>query len=311
MNTRWLIWFCLMGSGGLSAAEPPVGRTGAVACDPTKVIGPETCTKCHGQELAIWRQTAHFLHLQRVAAEAGSRGIAQRMGLRSIKRGDLCIQCHYTLQKKGARDKAIAGVSCESCHGAAADWIAVHNDYGGPTATKESETAEHRAQRLKQSMEHGMRNPANLYLIARSCCSCHMVSHEALVNVGGHNAGSDEFELVSWSQGSLRHNFQSSGGLANQPSSRERLRAMYVVGLITKLEYSLRSTSAATEVATVWLCQRRKSVPGPRAQLADVQDKVGVELLDRILETAYGVKLKTNNAEELQRGGRSNQPIGA
>ncbi|MEM8679653.1 MAG: multiheme c-type cytochrome, partial [Planctomycetota bacterium] len=165
--------------GGVHATEPPVNRRDAH--DPTKVIGAETCTKCHGAELAVWRQTAHFKTYKELQRHPAATEIAKKMGLRSIKRGDLCIQCHYTLQQQGAREKAIAGVSCESCHGGARDWIAIHNDYGGPTATKESETAEHRELRLKQSIEHGMHNPANLYLIARSCCSCHMVSHEQLV----------------------------------------------------------------------------------------------------------------------------------
>ena len=34
--------------------------------------------------------------------------------------------------------------SCESCHGAAQDWLELHSDYGGPNLTRELESREHR-----------------------------------------------------------------------------------------------------------------------------------------------------------------------
>ena len=109
----------------------------------------------------------------------------------------------------------VAGVSCESCHGGAADWLAIHADYGGDGVTKATESAEHRAQRVEDSIAHGMNNPHNIYLIARQCYDCHTVPNEKLVNVGGHLAGSQDFELVAWSQGMVRHNFLRTGGTTN------------------------------------------------------------------------------------------------
>ena len=78
--------------------------------------------------------------------------IAKLMGQRSIKRGNLCIDCHYTMQQDEDRTRVISGISCESCHGAAADWLQLHNDYGGPTATRLDETPEHRQQRLESGI---------------------------------------------------------------------------------------------------------------------------------------------------------------
>ena len=60
-----------------------------------------------------------------------------------------------------------------------------------------------------------MRNPVNVYLLAQSCYRCHTVPDERLVNVGGHHAGSLDFELVSWSQGTVRHNFVRTDGKVN------------------------------------------------------------------------------------------------
>ena len=266
--------------------------------DPSKVVTHETCIKCHGNEIEVWKQTPHFRTFRELHRQDAAKQIAAKMGVSSIKRGGICIDCHYTAQQSGGRTKPVAGVSCESCHGAAADWLVIHNDYGGPSATKESESAEHREQRLSESIRKGMRNPENVYLIAQSCYGCHTVPNEKLVNVAGHPAGSDGFELVSWSQGTIRHNFLGSGGAANTPSSRERLRVMYVVGLIADLEYSLRATAKATEKSTYGFRVARRAFDA-RKQLAEIQQVINNPELEQILDAAYGVKLKLGNSENL------------
>ena len=126
--------------------------------DVKKVIGSDGCVKCHGPELAVWKATPHFRTFRELHKTADAQAIADRMGIRSIKRGDLCIKCHYTQKDVGGRIKAISGVSCESCHGAASDWIAIHNDYGGPTVTKDQEKAEHRLQRGRSLLDAGVRS---------------------------------------------------------------------------------------------------------------------------------------------------------
>ena len=92
-------------------------------------------------------------------------------------------------QIEDGRERVVAGVSCELCHGGARDWLALHNDYGGPSVTKASESAEHQAKRVADSVARGMNNPHNIYLIARQCYDCHTVPNEKLVNVGKHKAG--------------------------------------------------------------------------------------------------------------------------
>ena len=69
---------------------------------------------------------------------------------------------------------------------------------------------------------------------------------------GGHLAGSQDFELVAWSQGMVRHNFVRTGGTANGAPSPAELRVMYVVGVMADLEYSLRAVAAATRKGDVW-----------------------------------------------------------
>ena len=227
------------------AAGPPVP-------DPAKIVGSDQCAKCHQPEVQQWMRTPHFATFDSLHRKPRAKEIADKLGLQSIKRNDVCTQCHYTQQNQDGRERVVAGVSCESCHGGGAGLARrLHADYGGAGMRRRRRSRPSiAAQRVKDSIAPGMNNPHNIYLIARQCYDCHTVPNEKLVNVGGHMAGSQDFELVAWSQGMVRHNFVRTGGTANATLSPEELRVMYVVGVLTDLEYSLRAVAAATEKAT-------------------------------------------------------------
>lgn len=268
-------------------------------CDPSKVISAESCARCHGNEVSRWTQTPHAQTFDQLVRNPKAKEITEKLGLASIKRNDICTQCHFTMQADDSgKLKAVAGISCESCHGAARDWVSVHNDYGGPTVLKNQETPAHRLSRLAQSTELGMRNTQNFYLIARSCYECHTVPHERLVNVGGHPATSTEFELVAWSQGTIRHNFLRTGGQLNAESTPEKLRLLYVVGLIADLEFSTRATAAATERSTYGVAVAERAARAAE-RLYAAQMKLNDPLLQQALESFAAVELKTNNAPQL------------
>jgi len=110
--------------------------------DPKQVLGHEACEKCHASEVATWKKTPHSTTFVTLHQKKEATDIAKKLGLSSIKRGQVCIECHYTPQAndEAAQAKAISGVSCESCHGAAQKWVKLHADYGGPTATKAQES---------------------------------------------------------------------------------------------------------------------------------------------------------------------------
>lgn len=267
-------------------------------CDPTKVLGHETCTKCHESEQRQWMLTPHYRTFDALHRTPEAKEIAARLGLRSIKRNDTCLQCHYTQKSEGNRVRVISGVSCESCHGGSRDWVNLHSDYGGSTVTRESETPEHRQQRVSASIAAGMNNPANLYLIARQCLDCHTAPEERLVNVGGHTAGSPDFELVAWSQGIVRHNFVRSDGKTNEMSTPERLRVMYIVGALADLEYSLRATAKATEVAAYGQAAASRAATAKR-KLWEIQQRVSDERIARALEAVSSVELTLGNSDAI------------
>ncbi len=287
--------------------------------DPTKVIGNATCIKCHAAEQAVWAATPHARTFDELHRRPEAAQIAAKLGVTSIKHGERCVACHYTQQLVDATSRghsittvslpsnanrssdlhAIAGVSCESCHGPARDWLEAHHDYGSPAATRLTEPAAHRSDRIARSVSLGMRNPHNLYLVAQSCYRCHTTRDEELINVGGHSAGSLDFEFVSWSQGTVRHNFVRTDGKQNETSSPERLRFMFIAGVIADTEASLRTVATAT-VKDKYALTVAKRASRAGARLKSVAEKVDDARLNRAVAVFDSVQIKLNNTLQLQ-----------
>lgn len=189
--------------------------TGPVSAAEPFAIGTDKCKKCHKAELAVWQGTKHFKSFKAIHKNKKAKAIVKAIGEKRMKKAAVCKACHYTEAKKdaGAKAKLIAGPSCESCHGAASDWIGIHNDYGGGGATRETETPEHKSERVAKSQAAGMIWPAQLFDVASNCMSCHGLAnpalsaeHAAAMLDNGHPLKPD-FELVAYSQGTVRHRF--------------------------------------------------------------------------------------------------------
>lgn len=210
--------------------------------DPALVVGPDACVECHGDEGEVWRATGHYTGARSLTRDAKAKEIADALGIRRIKSEERCAACHYTLQGAGDDASAVAGVSCESCHGPAHDWLDLHDDLGAGVATAREEEPAHRAARLERSASAGMHAVGDLVGLARRCWACHGFVDAELADAG-HPLGGD-LELVRDSQGALRHNFVRGAG-ANARSAPERLRAMYVTGRLADLEQTLRALDGA------------------------------------------------------------------
>ena len=281
-----------------SAFRAPMPKIAAPA-NPHLVLGNEACVKCHAPEIQVWKQTPHARTFEEMHRRPEAKQIAAKLGLRSIKHEGRCVACHYTQQSDpNGNPHVLAGVSCESCHGGAKNWVELHHDYGGEEITRLMESPAHRSQRIARSLAAGMRNPANVYAVAQSCLRCHTTADEELVNVGGHSAGSLDFEFVSWSQGTIRHNYIQSGGKTNQVSSRERIRVMFVAGMIAELEATYRATAVATQKATYGVTSARRADRSVK-RLQSVAAKIDSPIIDQIIKIADAATLKLNNKAEL------------
>jgi hypothetical protein len=269
---------------------------GGVKIDSAKIVGPNACAECHKQEAAAWKGTHHFKTFREMPRNAHANDIAERMGVRRIKSESLCLNCHFTVQQKNNKEEPVAGISCESCHGAGHDWIKVHSGFSGKKEQTETKAEEEARWNLADSK--GMIRPHALYQLAKNCYGCHVVPQEDLVNKGGHRAGSD-FELVSWSQGEVLHNTWYSKGNDNVPVSAARKRMLYLVGLGVELETALRAVGKAT-VRKPYAFEMAARADRARKQLAAAAKAApDVPEIAKVVEYANSAGLKLNNEAAL------------
>jgi Cytochrome c554 and c-prime len=290
----------LVASAGASAVAAllalVLAASGVIAAEPHKTIGPNACAECHKEETEAWKLTHHFKTFQDMPRKKEANEIAAKMKVRRIKSESLCLNCHFTVVTKDDKTEPVAGISCESCHGNGADFVKIHSEFSGKTEKTESKAEA--AERWKKADAAGMIRPRAIYQLAKNCYGCHVVPEEALVNVGGHPAGSP-FELVSWSQGEVRHNTWYSKGKDNHPDSAERNRILYVVGVAVELETAMRAIGKAT-ARKLYAFEMAQRAARARDKLAAAAKAApGVPELAAIVQLSHSTGLKLNNDRAL------------
>lgn len=286
----------ILGLAALAVVLAPA----AFAVQPTdhaKVMGPDECAECHKEEAKIWRNTHHFTTFTEMPRSKKAREIADKLGIHRIKTEPLCTSCHFTTQSTPAtpEPQAIAGISCESCHRPAKDWMKRHGGYSGKK--KETETPAEAAARWADAEAAGMLRPHMLYDLAKNCYSCHITPNEKLVNTGGHPAGSP-FELLSWSQGEVRHTVHHSAGAENRMASPERRRMLYIMGVMVELEESLRAVGKATQKDKYAVTMAKRAQLAAK-RMASVAAAVNLPETDAIMAAVKQAKLSLNNEDQL------------
>ena len=305
---------CVLSCPALLAAgpEPPrelPGGDASIRASLTdaaeNVVLPGRCRECHAAEFDVWETTEHATAFDTLHRGERAKGIAGRLDLRLIRRsnGDetpACLSCHYTPVVRRGRLRAGAGVTCESCHGPARDWVSLHGSYGVPEADFQKaarlETAAHRTKRIADSTAAGMRRSSHLYELAATCFGCHTVPNEEIVNRGGHSTGGD-FELVAWS-GRIRHNFLESyrtgDGRTNAERPRAWKRVLYVVGRALAVEHALRGVAAATE-DDLYFAAMRDRAGAAIDELLAVDERVEIPEVRTVIAMAESAELTLDN----------------
>ncbi len=272
--------------------------------DPSKITGPEACIACHKLEGAAWQEMKHFKTFDELHRRPEAKDIAGKLGIANIKNESTCVQCHYTSMGAAGAAKVIAGVSCELCHSAGADWTKVHN-------VKEN------ANHIADAEKLGFISPGNIYKLASNCFQCHTIPNEKLVNTGGHQVGS-ALELVAWTQGEMRHHFL--GGKTNTEATPDRKRMLYLVGRVVDLEYSLRGIAGAVERGAFVQGMNRR-IASATAELQKIADKLpdGAAKTDVLAVIAAAVKpaaaadgtgLKITNKDAVLAGAKTISDLG-
>ena len=273
-----------------------------------KVGGPETCAECHIQEIEAWKLTVHFKTLNTMHRRPETAAILGRLGLGPIKTEPQCLSCHYLGREVDNEYQVATGISCESCHGAGKDWVQSHGDYG-KGVTKATESAEHRTRRRAQAIVAGLIRPDNLYALGANCYGCHIVTDEKLTNLGGHSPASANFNLLTWSQGEVRHTILHTDNKANPEATAEHKRRLFVLGVILETEFCFRAVAHATEKANFGLTLARRA-DGARQLLGKIQALAPTPELAAIVAVAQAAGLRLNNAAELNQAAEKISGLG-
>ena len=207
------------------------------------IVGPSQCAECHMAEFEVWKTSGHESGSKMLTRSKQAKEIAKALGIRRIKNDSRCTSCHFTMNSGSSKPKALAGVSCESCHGAAENWLEAHQNFGAKGALIAEETVAHRQQRYSDCDSAGMVRVGRVHAMAAQCLSCHVINDEELVDLAGHPDGM-AFELLAWSQGEVRHNFVRGAG-ENASASLGRKRMLFIAGQMQTMNFSLRALASA------------------------------------------------------------------
>lgn len=219
------------------------------AADPPKYTGPGSCASpsCHGgvaprSDNSVWQNeystwVVKDKHSQ--AHQSLSMPVAVRMakilGLPNAFSAPKCLACHAldVPAAQQARTFDVSdGVSCESCHGPASNWL-------GPHATK--------GWTHQQSIDAGMYDDRDLIHRSEKCLGCHLGTAEKFVDHEMIAAGHPDlyFELASFSAVMPKHWREHIGG-KDDPWNEVRALA---VGEAVLLREQLRRASRYSAVS--------------------------------------------------------------
>ncbi|MBL13134.1 MAG: hypothetical protein CMM51_06180 [Rhodospirillaceae bacterium] len=227
-------------------------------------LGPKKCQGCHKAEYTVWEKSPHAKSFKKIHKSKKAKKIVKAVGGKRMKKEALCANCHYTSVKKGKKLKIVAGPSCESCHGAASDWINIHN------------AKKPKAEKIAAASAKGMIWPSQLFDVATNCNSCHGLANPKLKGEkikamldAGHPINPD-FELVKYSQGVVRHRFYPPKVTENQVMSPAGMSRMYVIGQAANLVAATGSLSKSSHPA--YQAAQKKRIATAKAILTKIPE---------------------------------------
>lgn len=251
--------------------------------------GFRKCQECHEGEVEVWKQTKHFKSYNEIhKKESAAKILAAAGGGASMRQNSTCVMCHYTETKSSetAKPQVASGPSCESCHGASSEFRDVHNFYGDGVADASKESPANKAKRLAAATKAGMIWSFMTYDIAANCMECHGLAQPRLKGdvlakmLDAGHPGEPEFELVSYSQGSVRHRYYPPNVNVNAEMSAAELARLFIVGQAAKLVSA--TVAAGKSSAPKYAALQKKREQDARTALQVVADMPEVKaVLDK------------------------------
>ncbi|MCH8311735.1 MAG: cytochrome c family protein [Nitrospinae bacterium] len=223
--------------------------------------GPKGCEECHEGEFKIWKKTRHFTSFSTAhrepkdSAKPSPKKILKAVGgKKRMKRNETCALCHYTLEQKdaGAKPSVKSGTSCESCHGASSEWLAIHDNYG-EGIKRQDESAENKKARIAKSTAAGLIWPDMQYQVVENCMTCHGLAHPDLAGdvlakmLGAGHPINPDFEAVKYSQGTVRHRYTLEDIETNREMTEPETAELFVIGHAAALVSAKQAMSKSDE----------------------------------------------------------------
>ncbi len=190
----------------LSITETMSAQTTAPA---SQYTGPGSCSSpsCHGSvqprsdsfvlqnEYSTWAVKDKHSKAFTVLTNPVSVRMGRILGISHPEAAEKCLACHaldISEKQKGRTFDLTDGVSCESCHGPASNWLGTHTTKGWT---------------YEQSLNAGMYNTRDLIKRSDKCLSCHLGTKEKVVDHEMLAAGHPDlyFELDSFEAVMPRH----------------------------------------------------------------------------------------------------------
>lgn len=249
VRRTWLVGTLALFACAAAPAQPPL-------LAPPQYLGAPTCASsaCHGgggasqNQYLVWSQ--RDFHSQRPVATlttARSRQIAAALGITAALEDARCTACHAPLtavpaDRRGPAFAVAEGVSCESCHGPAGNWLLAHTRKDWSTADR---------------VFAGLRDLQNIYVRANTCVACHQTVSPALLQAGHPEL---LFELDGQCAAEPRHWVEKPGW--------NRAQTWYVGQAVALRELSWQLTRDSTPDdhllarwrAAVWLLEKLNGV---------------------------------------------------
>lgn len=232
---------------GLSAAPPETTPppkqptslyTGAIGC---------AAAACHnagghdgrpGNEYTTWAKDPHAKAYS-VLLNEQSQNISRNLHRATPAHKDaLCLACHATPAPSDDPGAVASGVGCESCHGPARDWRAIHFQPGW----KNLSTAE--------KAKYGMADTKDLVARAQKCVECHVGTPNQEVNHDLIAAGHPRlaFEYAGY-LGAYPHKHWMR---ENEPLGKDFEANAWYIGQLVSARAAAELLRARAEKAPVW-----------------------------------------------------------
>ncbi len=241
--------------------------------------GFRKCQECHEAEVEVWKKTKHSTSFNEIhKKESAAKILAAAGGGASMRQNATCVMCHYTETKASetAKPQVASGPSCESCHGASSEYRDVHNSYGDGITDASKESPANKAKRLAAATKAGMVWSFMTYDIAANCSECHGLANPKLKGdvlakmLDAGHPSEPEFELVRYSQGTVRHRFYPPNVDKNAEMNPAELSRLFIVGQAAKLISAV--TAAGKGGGEKYAALQKKREADSRAALQAVAD---------------------------------------